>query len=204
MKKVIISILAIIAIPILVYIGFVFHAVYFHESDPLTQAYLDEKDPIKKMELLENILNENEYSRWAWLDDAAELAYKIEDYKRAKAYSIESLALSEKHLNDWNYGNSIHNSNMVLGRLSLKEGDVEKAKEFLLASSKSKGSPQLDTFGPSLKLANELLLASEREAVLRYLDSISQFWEMDNGCVKRWIKEINSNETPKLCNISCR
>ncbi len=203
MKKIALSILIVIAIPILAYVGLYVYAVYFYEADPVTQAYLDEKDPSKKMELLENILNEDEYSRWAWLDNAAELAYEIEDYEKAKAYSKESLSLASNHKNDWNYGNSIHNSNMVLGRLSLKDGDTEKAKEYLLESAKSKGSPQLDTFGPDLKLANELLITGERDAVLSYLHSISQFWEMDDGCVSQWITLIENNETPKLCNCGC-
>ena len=132
MKKIVLSTLIVVAIPVLAYVGLYVHAVYFYEADPATQAYLDEKDPKKKMELLEIILNEDEYSRWAWLDDAAELAYKIEDYEKAEAYSLESLLLSKNHKNDWDYGNSIHNSNMVLGRLSLKDGNAIKAREYLL------------------------------------------------------------------------
>jgi tetratricopeptide (TPR) repeat protein len=203
MKKIALSILLVIATPILAYIGLNVYAVYFYEVDPAIQTYMDEKDPAKKMELLENLLNEDEYSRWAWLDSAAELAFEIKDYEKAKAYSKESLLLSSSLQNDWNYGNSIHNSNMVLGRLSLRDGDTEKAKEYLLESAKSKGSPQLDTFGPSLKLANELLIVGERDVVLSYLHSISQFWEMDDGCVSKWITQIENNETPKLCDCGC-
>jgi tetratricopeptide (TPR) repeat protein len=203
MKKIALSILIVIAIPILAYVGISVYAMYFYEADPATQAYLNEKDPKKKLELLENILDEDQYSRWAWLDDAAELAYETEAYEKAKAYSLESLSLSGNYQYDWNYGNSIHNSNMVLGRLSLKDGDIEKAKEYLLESAKSKGSPQLDSFGPSLKLANELLIAGERDVVLSYLHSISMFWEMDDGYVSQWITQIENNETPKLCNCGC-
>ncbi len=203
MKKIALSILLVIAIPILAYIGLNVYAVYFYEVGSATQEYFNEKDPVKKMELLENFLNKDEYSRWAWLDDAAELAYEIEDYEKAKAYSKESLLLSSNHKNDWNYGNSIHDSNMVLGRLSLKDGDTEKAREYLLESAKSRGSPQLNTFGPSLKLANELLIVGERDVVLSYLHSISQFWEMDDGCVSKWISQIENNETPKLCDYGC-
>lgn len=204
MKKIALSILIIITIPVAAYIGFYIHAVYFYEAAPATQAYLNEKDPIKKMELLEIILNEDAYSRWAWLDDAAELAYEIEDYDKAKSYSIESLSLSSNYKSDWNYGNSIHNSNMVLGRLSLRNGNMEKAKEHLLESAKSEGSPQLDTFGPSLKLADELLIAGEKDVVLRYLTSISSFWEMDNGCINDWIIQIENNQEPELCKCSCK
>lgn len=204
MKKITISLLILVAILVIAYVAVYVNAVYFYKADPVTQAYLDEKDPSKKMELLENILNEDEYSRWAWLDDAAELAYEIEDYEKAKKYSLESLSLSDKYRNDWNYGNSIHNSNMILGRLSLKDGSIENAKKFLLKSAESKGSPQLDSFGPSLKLANDLLLAGQRDIVLTYLNSISSFWKMDDGCVSRWIKQIENNEIPKLCNCECR
>ena len=203
MKKVLLSILLLISIPLLLFAGFYIHAVYFHKVDPATQAYMDEEDPERKMELLEGILNKDPYSRWARLDDAAQLAYEIGDYDKASAYAMEALALSSHYQNDWNHGNAIHNANMVLGRLSLKEGDVEKARTYLLASAQSTGSPQLDTFGPSLKLANELLIAGEEEAVVSYLDSISGFWDMDNGCVKRWINQIENHQTPELCRCRC-
>lgn len=91
---------------------------------------------------------------------------------------------------------------MVLGRLSLRNGNIDKAKEYLLNSAQSKGSAQLDTFGPSLKLANELLEIGEKEVVLKYLRAITAFWEMDRGCVSKWIKEIESNKISKLCNCS--
>ena len=183
--------------------GFYIYAVYLYEADPLTQAYIEEEDHRKKMELLERKLNNDEYERWAWLDDAAELAYEIGAYEKAKEYSLESLSLSGEYVNNWNYGNSIHNANMVLGRLSLKDGEIENAKEYLLKSAQSKGSPQLNTFGPSLILAKELLEIGEKDVVVKYLHSVSTFWEMDNGCVSRLINEIENNNPPVFCNCGC-
>lgn len=203
MKKILRTLIIIITIPFLTFVGMYIYGVYFFEADPATQAYLDEKNPKKKMLLLDNILNEDEYTRWAWLDDAAVLAYEIEEYDKAKTYSLESLSISSRYKDDWNYGNSIHNANTVLGRLSLIEGDTEKAKVYLLEAAKSKGSPQLDTFGPKLELAQELLIIEERDVVLSYLKSISKFWEMDDGCINRWIEKIDNNETPKLCSCNC-
>jgi tetratricopeptide (TPR) repeat protein len=203
MKKIILSILIILVIPVVLYVGLYVYTVYLYEPDSLTQAYIEEKDPKKKLKLLERRLNNDEYERWAWLDDAAELAYESEDYKKAKQYSLESLSLSGEYVNDWNYGNSIHNANMVLGRLSLQDGEIESAKEYLLKSAKSKGSPQLDTFGPSLILAKELLETGEKEAVIKYLHSVSTFWEMDNGCISRLINEIENNNPPVFCNCGC-
>lgn len=204
MKKIVLSALILVSAIIAAYTAFYVYAVYFYEVDEETRAYIDEKDPHKKMSLLEAIMGEDDYSRWAWLDDAAELAYEIEDYEKAKNYALESLSLSSNHMTDWNYGNAIHNSNMVLGRISLTNGDISKAKEYLLESAESSGSPQLDTFGPSLELANELLQANEKDTVLSYLNSILNFWEMDNGCVRHFINQIENNEKPKLCNCSCR
>lgn len=199
MKKVVLTLAIIITTLVLVFVGFFIYTVYLYESGVTTQAFLDERDPKKRMMLLEDLLNEDEYSRWAWLDDAAELAYQIEDYDKAKKYSLESLSISGNYISDWNYGNSIHNANMILGRLSLRDGDVNKAKEYLLESAKSKGSPQLDTFGPSLALAKELLDIGEKTVVLSYLKSITLFWQMDKGCVKRWIKQIENDEIKKSC-----
>lgn len=144
-----------------------------------------------------------ESERWSWSDSAAKLAFETGDYEKAEKYAVSSLAMSEGYEGNWNYGNTIHNSNVVLGRISLAQGDVEGAKRYLVEASKSEGSPQLDTFGPDLKLANELLQKGEIGVVVQYLGSVSRFWEMDNGCVKAWLSEIENGETPKLCKCSC-
>ena len=199
MKKILISLLIVIAIPVLVYA----YLMYFYEADPLTQSYLDEADPVKKLQVLEEIMDRSESEKWSWSDSAAEIAFNTGDYEKAEEYALSSLAMSTEYEEDWNYGNAIHNSNVVLGRISFIKGDVEGAKGYLTEASKSEGSPQLDTFGPDLELANELLKMGERKPVVQYLTSISRFWEMDNGCVKRWLSEIESGDTPKLCNCSC-
>lgn len=199
MKKIAISLLTILAIPVLGYI----YAMYFYEPDALTQKYLDEKDPVVKLELLEEIMDRGQSERWSWSDNAAKIAFRAGDYEKAKKYALASLAMSADYEGDWNYGNAIHNANAILGRVSLAQDDIEKANEYLVAASKSEGSPQLDTFGPNLKLADGLLQKGERDIVIQYLNSVSKFWEMDNGCVQRWISEVENGEIPELCTCSC-
>lgn len=199
-KKGLIAILALLVIPITVY----FYIFTYIEPDSLTLKYFDEKDPAVKLQLLEEIMDRGDYETWSWSDNAAKLAYKIGDYDKAENYASRSLTMSRDHVNDWNYGNVIHNSNVVLGRIRLSEGDIEQAKYHLLEAAKSEGSPQLNTYGPKLELANDLLQRGERDAVVGYLNEVSTFWEMDHGCVKRWLSEIEQGETPKLCNCSCR
>ncbi len=76
----------------------------------------------------------------------------------------------------WNYGNVIHEANTILGRVSLRENDPEKAKHYLLESGKTPGSPQLNSFGPSFMLARELLEKGEKDVVIKYLDLVAVFW----------------------------
>ena len=42
------------------------------------------------------------------------------------------------------------------------------------------GSPQLDSFGPEMQLAQELSEKGEKETVLEYLDLVARFWANPN------------------------
>lgn len=78
-------------------------------------------------------------------------------------------------------GHAVHDGNAVLGLLALQEGQRAAAVAHLLAAGQSRGSPQLDSFGPSLLLASRLAEAGEFEAVAAYVRAIRRFWEADDG-----------------------
>ena len=50
------------------------------------------------------------------------------------------------------------------------------AETFLLAAGKTPGSPQLNSFGPNMRLVVELLALGTRDAVLQYFDDCKVFW----------------------------
>ena len=77
---------------------------------------------------------------------------------------------------DWNYGNLIHDAHIVRGTVLLRRGDLHGAEAELRAAAKSPGSPQLDSFGPDLSLAWDLLTRGRDRAALDYLDGVSGFW----------------------------
>ena len=106
--------------------------------------------------------------------------------------------MAEIYRCNWNYGNAIHEANRILGLISLDEMDIEAAASFLIEAGKSPGSPQLDTFGPELDLANELLKAGRSEAVIAYLNGIRQFWEGNEKRVDKWLLKIEKGEKPHL------
>ena len=64
----------------------------------------------------------------------------------------------------------------MLGRVALKEGNIEEAKHYLFKAGKTPGSPQLNSAGPSFGLACKLLEKGEKSAVLEYLDLVGKFW----------------------------
>jgi hypothetical protein len=56
------------------------------------------------------------------------------------------LSASDKYRSDWNYGNAVHKANLALGRVALRDGDIEQAKHYLIEAGKTPGSPQLNSF----------------------------------------------------------
>jgi hypothetical protein len=137
-------------------------------------------------------------ARFYELDDQVQAAYEHANDVELTQRAREWLDLAAIYRCNWNYGNAIHDANRYLGLATLRAGKVDEAAGFLVLASKSTGSPQLDTFGPDLDLADALLKRGKTEAVTEYLRGIHQFWEMDNGQVERWIAAIKKGETPKL------
>ncbi len=122
----------------------------------------------------------------------------VNDLGVVEALANEYLQLAEKFKKNWNYGNAIHGANIALGIVEVRKGNIENAGEFLVAAGKSNGSPQLDSFGPDLTLANVLLKKGQNEAVVHYLNGVQRFWEMDQGRLAQWIEAISRGNRPEL------
>jgi hypothetical protein len=116
--------------------------------------------------------------------------------RKAESCAKELLGESANDESTWNTGNAVHHGNLILGRLALKSGDIEKAKEYLIAAGSTRGSPQLKSFGPNMALARELLEKGEAQVVLQYLELCSRYWKNDRGRVKEWSDEIKAGQSP--------
>ncbi len=137
-------------------------------------------------------------SRFYSVGDELTAAYKSNDFAKAKTLANEYAELASVYRCNWNYGNAIHDLNRVLGLISLSTGDIDTAAKYLEKAGKSTGSPQLNTFGPELDLANQLLQRGKVDAVKAYLKDIKSFWEMNNGQVDTWLAEIEKGGKPEL------
>ncbi|MXX86049.1 MAG: RNA polymerase subunit sigma-24 [Acidobacteria bacterium] len=127
------------------------------------------------------------------LPELAMAAFVIGDTDKARTYAETMLADIP---DDWNRGNRVHYGNLVLGRVALADGDLRGAAQYLLAAGRTPGSPQLNSFGPDMALARDLLELGETQTVLRYLALCLDFWEMGQASLKNWIALIEGGRTP--------
>ena len=134
-----------------------------------------------------------DYSR---LQDLAKVAFVAEDYPKAEKYAL--MLMEQTHDPQRSWDNTLHVGNTILGRLALKKGDRKAAKKHLRESGKVSGSPQLESFGPSMALAQELLDAGETKTVLEYLQLCKRFWSFKSQQSKldNWIATIQQGKQP--------
>ena len=135
--------------------------------------------------------------RYLALPDAAKLAYVFGNTNEARAYATEALALDQQFLKEpWRGGQVTHDANVTLGRLALLERRTDEAKQYLLAAGQTPGSPVLDSFGPNMGLAKDLLQAGERETVAQYLELCSKSWSGKQAV--EWAAQVRAGATPSF------
>jgi len=140
-------------------------------SFPLVQGSFDGNDLSPRQILLdleEDRDGGDDSRQFYMLDEETQAAIRAGAFDKAAEYAHELLREAAKNADDPNYGNAIYNGNMALGRVALRQGDVTKVGKLLLEAGRTPGSTQLNSFGPDMTLAQELLEKGEREVVLQY------------------------------------
>ncbi len=136
------------------------------------------------------------------LGELANLAFAVGDYDKARmaADRLLSIASTGHDFDDLDYGNGIHDGNCILGRIALREGDIDTAEQFLGKASRSPGSPSLNSFGPRMDLAQDLLDRGKRRSVLNYLWQCHRFWNGISGTpfILLWTALISVGMKPRL------
>ncbi|MEO7253904.1 MAG: hypothetical protein ABIZ64_06640, partial [Casimicrobium sp.] len=143
----------------------------------------------------------DELIRYYALGDAAMWSVDVGKLDDAERYAKELLALNEKMGRDWNNGNAIHKGHSALGRIAIKRGDVAEGERQLALAATSKGSPQMDTFGPNMSLPRDLLATgkpSAKAVVLAYFDHLPTFWTMDGGAISVWRNDVEHDREPNF------
>ncbi|MBV8841883.1 MAG: hypothetical protein JO307_03640 [Bryobacterales bacterium] len=66
------------------------------------------------------------------------------------------------------------------------------------SGGKTPGSPQLNSFGPNVTLAKQLLERGEKSVVLEYFAECRSFWKMGGPSLDSWTATIQRGETPNF------
>lgn len=132
------------------------------------------------------------------LPGAAAAAFLLGDHANAKLYADRTLLLADRYPQNWNYGNAVHLGHTVLGLLALHDGNALEAIAELRASARTPGSPQLNTFGPTMQLAKALLREGHTAPVLEYLDACRLFWVEGGAPLDIWERKIRAGQIPNF------
>jgi hypothetical protein len=97
---------------------------------------------------------------------------------------------------------AIQRANTMLGRIALRAGDTDGAKQHLLDSAKPPAAVYVSVAGPMLVLAKELLDKGQREIVLEYLQDCITLWPHGQDVLHIWIEDIRNGRIPDFGNLS--
>jgi hypothetical protein len=150
------------------------------------------------LSLMERAYAMDTASQLTLLTDLPAMAFDAGDIRKARAYAERLLDQAKRHRDNWNYGNAVHKGNLILGRIAVGEGRLADAVTFLHAAGETPGSPQLDSFGPNMSLAKDLLERGETEAVLAYFELCRMFWKLGGSRLDTWSKEVQAGSIPNF------
>jgi len=164
------------------------------EEAAILQVYLNRAP--EKLEKL--TAADGEAEAFVHLPSAASAAFHLGRIVEARAFAERGLALAPLFRENWNYGNAIHIGHTVLGLIALNDGNEITAIAELVASGNTSGSPQLNSFGPTMQLAKALLRAGHVEPVLGYLEQCRAFWEMGGAWLNLWERKVREGSVPNF------
>jgi hypothetical protein len=128
----------------------------------------------------------------------AKAALKAGDLVKAQTYADQLLSMAPQNPKSWNYGNAIHDGNMVLGAVALQQGNTPAAETYLLAAGRTPGSPNLNSFGPNMTLAQALLQKNQRDVVLQYFALCREFWKLGGAKLDNWTATVKGGGMPEF------
>jgi hypothetical protein len=140
----------------------------------------------------------NDIDQRSMLAELPMLAFEAGDMEKARAYAERLLSSARRQQDSWNLSDSVHKGNLILGRIAAIEGRLADAVGFLRASGETTGSPVLNSFGPNMSLAKDLLERGEREAVLAYFEACRVFWKMGGTRLDAWRQDVEAGRIPNF------
>jgi hypothetical protein len=135
-------------------------------------------------------------ARFGMLPNLARIAFDAGAWDKAREYATQTLQQAADPAYAEENGLAVHDGHLVLGRLSRRDGDREQAEYHLLEAGRTQGYCTLNSFGPNMTLAKELLEDGGRDTVLEYFSRCSRFWKMGGERLRQWADDVRSGRMP--------
>jgi len=166
-------------------------------ESPIAKGTSPDSTWLDRYEVANSTMNaaQDELQRFHALGELGKAACEIGKIDAARQWAREELKLATRFRGDWHYGNAIHDGHMVLGRIALREGNLAAARRELIEAGKTPGSPQLDSYGPNMSLAKDLLERNETDVVEEYLKLCGSFWDHKEK-LRRWKAVVSRGGVP--------
>jgi hypothetical protein len=153
--------------------------------------------PQQQLQTLEATPHANAMEMYFALPKLAMAAFDAGEDDKAELYAKQLLALSANRSRYESPGLGIFFGNMIIGRVALRrDKNIALAKASLLAAGGTSGSAALDSFGPNMSLAKDLIEAGERDVVLEYFTLCRSFWKMGQKKLDDWTAMIKGGGMP--------
>jgi hypothetical protein len=129
---------------------------------------------------------------------AGELSFALGRIEKARDYAAQMVTGTSFEA-ERGYTDAVHNGHLLLGRIALRENDVERARAELILAANAGATRMVPIVGPDMRLAAGLLAHGEREVVIRYLSRCRAFWR--RGPIDEWIVQIRAGSIPDFRRI---
>jgi hypothetical protein len=154
-------------------------------------------DPKERFALMEVAAEgETGITRFYALPKLAEDAVDADQPGKGQTYARELLQMASQYQQNWNFGNALYYGYFVLGRVALQEENIPLAAKYLLDAATTPGSPQLNSFGPNMTLAKELLAKGQAAVVLQFFTRCGEFWKAGRDKLNQWTTAVRNHEMP--------
>ena len=165
------------------------------EQDQALREVMLDRAP-KELAALETATTDEEV--FCALPQAAIAAWHLGQIDLAISLAERTLTLAPDFMDNWNYGNAVHYGHHALGLCALHNGQTDEAVAQLHQAGSTPGSPQLNSFGPSMQLAKALAAQGEFDAVLTYLEQCRVFWKSGEVWLDIWKKKLQAGIVPNF------
>jgi len=160
-----------------------------------------EKAPDPKAKALADLertyeLTQGKTEKQLLLAELCKAAFAAGDYDKAESYANQALEAVDDLKQNNVHGDALHHGHSTLGRIAIMNGQLTRAKEHLIEAGKTPGSPALESFGPNMSLAKDMLEAGESRIVLEYFQLCGEFWKYGEQRLATWSEVVKEGGIP--------